>query len=100
MDVVSTILLIIAVLVFLSNVIVEVLKKLLPDKVPSNLIAVVVSMALTLVAFFGCCSYYSVVIKWYYVIAAIVIGFMVSYAAMFGYDKLKQLIEQFISKRE
>lgn len=100
MDVVSTILLIIAVLVFLSNVIVEVLKKLMPEKVPSNLIAVVVSMALTLVAFFCCCSYYSVVIKWYYVIAAIVIGFMVSYAAMFGYDKLKQLIEQFISKKE
>lgn len=29
---------------------------------------------------------------WYMVVAVVVLGFMVSYAAMFGYDKLMEAI--------
>ena len=34
------------------------------------------------------------------VAAAIVVGFMVAYAAMFGFDKLKEVIMQMEKKKE
>ena len=84
----STVISIIGVLVVLTNIIVQVLKKVTWEKLPTNILAVAVSMALTLVAFFAYCQ----IKVWYMVAAAIVLGFMVSYAAMFGYDKLMEAI--------
>ena len=81
-------------LVVLTNIIVEVLKKIIWEKIPTNILAVTISLVLTLVAFFAYTSYNNITIQWYYVIAAIVVGFLVAYAAMFGYDKLKQAFEQ------
>ena len=36
---------------------------------------------------------------WYMVVAAVVVGFMVAYAAMFGFDKLKEAIMQLEKKK-
>jgi hypothetical protein len=88
----STILTIIGILVVLTNIVVQVLKKLTWDRLPTNVLAVVVSMALTLVAFFSYCQIKAIAVVWYMVAAAVVMGFMVSYAAMFGYDKLMEAI--------
>lgn len=80
-------------LVILTNVIVEVLKKAIPNsRFPTNLLALIVSMALTLVAFFAWAAINAVVIAWYYVAAAVVVGMLVAYAAMFGFDKLKETL--------
>lgn len=87
-------LVIIGVLVALTNIIVEVLKKFTYDKIPTNILAVVVAIVLTLVAFFALMSYAALLVKWYYVAAAVVVAFMVAYAAMFGYDKLKEALLQ------
>lgn len=80
-------------LVIIVNIVVEVLKKFTEKYLPTNLLAVIVSMVLTLVAFFAWCSIKSIVVQWYLVAAAIVIGFLVAYAAMFGFDKLKEVLE-------
>ena len=88
----SVVISIIGVLVVLTNIIVQVLKKVTWDRLPTNILAVAVSMALTLVAFFAYCQIKSIAVVWYMVAAAIVLGFMVSYAAMFGYDKLMEAI--------
>lgn len=88
----SVILSIIGALVVLTNIIVQVVKKSTWDKLPTNVLAVVVSMVLTLVAFFAYCQINAIVVVWYMVAAAIVLGFMVAYAAMFGYDKLMEAI--------
>ena len=88
----STVISIIGVLVVLTNIIVQVLKKVTWEKLPTNILAVAVSMALTLVAFFAYCQIKAIAVVWYMVAAAIVLGFMVSYAAMFGYDKLMEAI--------
>lgn len=90
----------IGVLVVLTNIIVEVLKKVIWDKLPTNILAVIVSVVLTLVAFFAHTSYNQIVIEWYYVAGTIVVGFLVAYAAMFGYDKLKQMFDQLKVKEE
>lgn len=95
----SVILSIVGVLVVLTNIIVQVLKKLTWDRLPTNVLAVLVAMALTLVAFFAYCQIRGVAVLWYMVVAAIVVGFMVAYAAMFGFDKLKEVIMQMESKK-
>lgn len=91
---VSVIMSIVGVLVVVTNIIVQVLKKLTWDKLPTNILAVIVSMALTLVAFFAYCQINSIVVTWYMIVAAVIAGFFTSYAAMFGFDKLKETIAQ------
>jgi len=91
----SVILSIIGVLVALTNIIAQVLKKLTWDKVPTNVMVIVISIALTLVAFFAYCQINAITVVWYMVFAAVVLGILVAYAAMFGFDKLKEVLGQF-----
>lgn len=85
----SVIISIIGVLVVLTNIVVQVLKKVTWDK-----LAIIVSLVLTLGAFFAYCSIKGIAIVWYMVFAAVVLAFMVAYAAMFGFDKLKEALGQ------
>ena len=79
-------------LVIVVNIIVEVVKKFTEQYIPTNFVAVALSLVLTLAAFFAWASIEAIIIEWYYVVAAVVVGFMVAYAAMFGFDKLKQAL--------
>lgn len=94
----SAILTIVGVLVVLTNVIVEVLKKVTWGKLPTNILAVIVSMVLTVVAFFAWCQIKGITVVWYMVVAAVVVAFLVAYAAMFGFDKLKEVLNQINNK--
>lgn len=85
----SVIISIIGVLVVLTNIVVQVLKKVTWDK-----LAMIVSLVLTLGAFFAYCSIKEIAMVWYMVFAAVVLAFMVAYAAMFGFDKLKEALAQ------
>lgn len=82
----------IGILVALTNVITEVIKKLTWDKMPTNVLAVVVGELLTLASGLAYFQVNGIEVVWYYVVALVVIGFMVSYAAMFGFDKLKEIM--------
>ena len=83
---------IIGVLVALTNVIVEVAKKATWDKLPTNIVALIVAEVLTLGSGIAYCQIESVAITWYIVAGLIVSGFMVAYAAMFGFDKLREIM--------
>lgn len=80
-----------ACLVFGVNIIVEVVKKLFPQ-VPSTFVAAILSVVVTMVAFFAWAAIIDLMIVWYYVVAAFVLGLFVAYAAMFGFDKFKQAL--------
>lgn len=82
----------IGMLVALTNVITEVVKKLTWDKMPTNVLAVVVGELLTLTSGLAYFQVKGIDVVWYYVVALVVIGFMVAYAAMFGFDKLKEIM--------
>ena len=84
---------IIGVLVALTNVIVQVLKKATWDKLPTNVLALVIAMLLCLVAGIAYCQANAISITWYLVVALIVLGFLVAYAAMFGFDKLQEIMK-------
>ena len=80
-------------LVVVVNGVVEGLKKFTEDYMPTNRLAVIVSMVLTLTTFFAWFSINALTIQWYLTVAAVVVGFLVAYAAMFGFDKLKETLE-------
>ena len=82
----------IGILVALTNVITEVVKKLTWDKMPTNVLAVAVGELLTLTSGLAYFQIKGIDVVWYYVVALVVIGFMVAYAAMFGFDKLKEIM--------
>ena len=92
--IISTLLIVVAVATVLVNIIVEVLKKVTWDLIPTNLLAFIVAEAVTLLSFFAICQIQGVPVVWYMVAAAVVLGLIVAYAAMFGFDKLQELIDQ------
>ena len=95
----SVILSIVGVLVVLTNIITQVLKKLTWEKMPTNILVVIISMTLTLVAFFAYCQINAIVITWYMIVAAVILCCIVAYAAMFGFDKLKEVLNQIETRR-
>ncbi len=78
----------------ITNITVEVLKKLTWGKLPTNLLAFAVAMAVTLLVFLAVCQIMGIAVVWYMVVGAIILGVFVAYAAMFGFDKFRQTIEQ------
>lgn len=89
---ISVIIAVIGVLVALTNVIVEVTKKATWDKLPTNVLALIVAVVLTVAAGIAYCQIKAIALTWYMVAALIVLGFMVAYAAMFGFDKLREVM--------
>lgn len=84
----SILLSVIALLVFVTNIIVEVIKGLFP-KVPTNIVAVAVALIVTVLAMYILCAVLEITVMWYYAIGAVVLGIFVGYVAMFGFDKFK-----------
>lgn len=93
-QVISAILLAALILTVITNIITQVVKKVTWDKIPTNILAVVVAMAVTLVAFFAACQVMGWAVTWYMVAGAVALGLFVAYAAMFGFDKLREALEQ------
>lgn len=93
LDQIPVLLIVIGVLVILTNIIVEVLKKFTYEKIPTNILAVLVALVLTIVAFLALMAWAALPIRWYYIAAAVVVAFLVAYAAMFGFDKLREALE-------
>ena len=92
MNDISMLIPVIGALVALTNIVVEVIKQVTWNKLPTNVVATIVAEALTLVTFFAYTSYKSIDVAWYSVVSAIIVGIMVAYAAMFGFDKLKEIL--------
>ena len=87
----SVLLSIIAGITVVTNIIVQVLKKITWDKIPTNLLALIIAEALTLASGGAYAQMNGIALTWYLVVGAIVVGFMAAYAAMFGFDKLQEV---------
>ena len=92
--VISIILPVALAIMIVTNIIVEVVKGLTWGKLPTNVLAFFVAMAVTLLAFFAVCQIMGIRVVWYMIVGAVVLGIFVAYAAMYGFDKFKQTIEQ------
>lgn len=91
---ISTILVIVGALMAVTNIITEVLKKVTWDKIPTNIMVVIIAEALTLATGAAYAQIMGVAVLWYHIVAAVILGIFVAYAAMFGFDKFKQAITQ------
>ena len=89
----SILMAVMALLVFATNIIVEVVKKLFP-KVLTNFVAVAVALIITILAMVILCTIMEITVMWYYYVGAVVLGLSVGYAAMFGFDKFKAAWEK------
>ena len=89
----SKILVIIGVVTALTNIVVQVLKKATWDKLPTNILVVIVAELLTTVSFAGYLDYTNTAGTWWMWAACVVAGILVAYAAMFGFDKLREVLE-------
>jgi len=83
---------VIAVLTAVTNVLVEVLKEVTYKIIPTQFLAVAVAEGLTMASYFAYAINNTLPTYWYYTIAAAVVGMMVAYAAMFGFDTLKKAL--------
>ena len=79
---------------FLTGLIVQVLKGVLYEKIPTNLLACIVGMIVTIMAGVAVWSYFKFQLTGWMVIALVFLSFVVAFTAMFGYDKLIQAIKQ------
>lgn len=81
-------------LTILTNIVVQVIKGITYDKIPTNLLAFIVAFIVTGCAFYIWVSVEGITIAAWMIVGAIGLAFAVALAAMFGFDKLKELIGQ------
>lgn len=81
-------------LTILTNIVVQVIKGITYDKIPTNLLAFIVAFIVTGCAFYIWISVKGITVAVWMVIGAIGLAFAVALAAMFGFDKLKELVGQ------
>ena len=79
---------VLAALVFVVNIIVEVIKAAYSD-LPTSYLTIVVSILVTVLALLIAVAVMDIPMMWYYIVGAVFTGIFVSYAAMFGFDKFK-----------
>lgn len=78
------------------SVVIEVIKNIgVLAKVPTDIVVIVLSIALSVATFFTYAAVAGIAIVWYYIVGTILGGFFVSFVAMYGWDKLTELIERF-----
>ncbi len=82
----------IGVLAFLVASIVQVIKEL-PwlQRIPTSLVALVVSMILCPLAVIIACQYLKIVIVWYYVVASFIAAFIVYLVATGGWERVTEM---------
>ena len=93
METVSMVITAVGALTIVTNIITQVIKQVTPEKMPTNLLALIVGMALTLAAGFAYTEMYNIAVTWYIVTGEVIGGFMVAFSAMFGFDKFKELMK-------
>lgn len=81
-------------LTILTNIVVQVLKGITYDKIPTNLLAFIVAFVVTGCAFYIWVSVEGIKVVGWMIVGATGLAFAVALAAMFGFDKLKELVNQ------
>ena len=90
------ILAIIGALAFLVSVVTQVIKGVgIFNKLPTDILVLVLSIGITVAAFVAYMQYIQQVILWYMILAAIMAGFVVAFIAMYGWEKLSELWKRF-----
>ena len=102
----SMLVVLLAVLVVITNIIVQVIKDVSSlSKKPTKMVTVFVAMVITVCSCFAYFQYSGVTnIPWYFIFAFFIAGFVVAYGAMFGFDhlygELLDRLKEILSKKK
>ena len=82
----------IGVLAFLVSAIVQTIKEM-PElkKVQTNAVALITSLILTPASVIVLCTYYKIVIEWYYIFASFIAAFIVYLVSTGGWDRVTEM---------
>lgn len=81
-------------LMLVTDVITQVLKQVTYNKIPTNLLAVLIAFVVTFACGYIYASTHQVTIEGWMIVSAVGVSFFVAFTAMFGFDKLVELIQQ------
>jgi len=85
-------LIVLALMIAFVQIVVQISKQFTWSKIDTKLLAVIVSIITSVVLFFAFAKIVGITIVWYMVVAAVVLGILVAYGAIFGYDNLISII--------
>lgn len=87
---------VIGILAFMVSAITEVTKNIsVLKKIPTDLLVIILSAALCLVAYFSYTSYFNIGIQWYCITGCLIAAFIVAFVAMYGWEKLSVLYNRY-----
>lgn len=87
---------VIGALAFVVSVITQVFKGVsVLKKLPTDILVLVLSVGITVVAFIAYMQYVQQTILWYMILAAILAGFLVAFVSMYGWEKTAELWKRF-----
>ncbi len=82
----------IGVLAFLVSVIVQAIKEMPAlKKIQTNVVALITSLILTPAAVIVLCTYYQIVIEWYYIFASFIAAFIVYLVSTGGWERVTEM---------
>lgn len=101
LNTVSYLFIVIAAICTLTSVITQLTKEMgILSRIPTAVQVTVISILLTVVSFMAYASYKTLIIKWYYIFAAVIAGILIAYITMFGWDNLIVKFKAFYKKTQ
>lgn len=82
-------------LAFVVSMITQIVKETSPVKnIPTNLVALAISVVLTVLAVVIACQMFKIAILWYYIVGAVIAAFIVYLVATGGWERVKEMWER------
>ncbi|MDD3999905.1 MAG: hypothetical protein PHX62_03310 [Bacilli bacterium] len=92
---------IVSLLAMIVSLITEAIKNLgFLKKVPTNIVVLILSIIICILAYLGASSYYGMKVKWYSLVGSFLGGFVVNYIATYGWEKFNALYLRFQKRKE
>lgn len=93
---ISIILIIVAVICTVTSIITEITKEIgILNRIPTAIQVIVTSITLTLITYLAAVSYYSWKLKWYMIFTCVIVGILIGYITMYGWDALIKRFKEF-----
>lgn len=92
MQLVTYLLIAIGGLAFITSLIVQAIKEMpILVKIPTNVVALVVSLIICPIAVIIACQYFKIVITWYYIFGSFIAAFIVYLVSTGGWEKVSEM---------
>lgn len=89
---------VVGVLAFFMTIVTQLTKDFIPKVIPTKLYVLLLSLVVTVAGILCFLQYKNIEIKFYIVVGAIALGFIVAFIATYGWEEFKELKDRFVKK--